>query len=261
LKTALKYLKKIIKEFEKEIKTYKYHKPILSVFATLCIFLIVIMPLYDVYSVEKTPYMQPTTREVLGNESYGFVIKEGPYGNSTSKVKVAYIVGQHPREHFAHEATVENVKEQSPNFRYCYYLYYINVTSYTDDFAVGRMNGQILSNSYVVPDITKENFDFAVDVHGTDGEYSKRVFLFTPLEKGTSLDIAFTLTNIVDGVPYYHAPNPSSTEFTTIPLINNGIPAIVYESFTAQPYDNIKKQDKKFVLGVDNLNFYPNPCY
>ena len=31
------------------------------------------------------------------------------------------------------------------------------------------MNGQILSNSYVVPDITKENFDFAVDVHGTDG--------------------------------------------------------------------------------------------
>lgn len=33
---------------------------------------------------------------VLGNTSYGSVAKEGPYGNSSSHVKIAYIVGVHP---------------------------------------------------------------------------------------------------------------------------------------------------------------------
>lgn len=260
MKRKLNYLENLVKKLKNDIKSHKHHKSILGMFTVFCLFFIVIIPLYNIYSVE-TSHLQPTTRDVLGNESYGFVVKEGPYGNSTSPVKIAYIIGQHPREHFAHKAVAENVKEQSPNFKYCYYLYYINVTSYSDDFDIGRMNGQILSNNYVVPDITKENFDFAVDVHGTDGEYSTRVFLFTPIEKGTSLDVALELTNIVDGVPYYQAPTSSSPEFTTIPLINNGIPTIVYESFTAQPYNTIKKQDKKFILGVDKLNFKPNPCY
>jgi len=256
-----KALKSLIDKFKHKIQTHKHHKLILGVFTSFCLFIIVIMPIYNVYSVEETPYMQPVAREVLGNESYGCVIKEGPYGNSTSPVKVAYIVGQHPREYYAHKAVVENVKEQSPILKNCYYLYYINVTSNSHDFTIGRMNGQILANKYVVPDIATDNFYFAVDVHGTDGEYSKKVFLFTPIERGASLDIAYKLTNVVDGVPYFVAPNPSSTEYTTIPLINKGVPAIIYESFTGQPYNFIKEQNKEFISGVDNLNLKPNPCY
>lgn len=261
MKAKFKALKSLIDKFKHKIQTHKHHKLILGVFTSFCLFLIVIMPIYNVYSVEETPYIQPVTRDILGNESYGFVVKEGPYGNSTSPVKVAYIVGQHPREHYAHEAVVENVKEKSTDFKNCYYLYYINVTSYSDDFSIGRMNGQLLSNKYVVPDVAREKFDLAIDVHGTDGEYSKKVFLFAPIEEGASLDIAHNITNIINGVPYFVAPNPSSTEFTTIPLINHGVPAIVYESFTNQPYNYIKEQNKEFILGVDNLVLKPNPCY
>lgn len=261
MKAKLKKLNSSIEGFIKKIKTHRHHKLILGITAMFCLFLVVILPIYNVYSVEETPYSQQVTREVLGNESYGSVVKEGPYGNSTSPVKVAYIVGQHPREHYAHEAVVENVKEQSKSLKNCYYLYYINVTSNTHDYSIGRMNGQILANKYVVPDVASENFYFAVDVHGTDGEYSKRVFLFTPIERGASLDIANKLTKLVDGVPYFNAPNPSSTEYTTIPLINKGVPAIVYESFTGQSYNFIKEENKEFILGVDNLNLKPNPCY
>ncbi len=251
----------LIGEFKNKMKPHEHRKPIIGVFSLFCLFFIVIMLVYNVYSVEEAPYKPSVTREVLGNESYGFVVKEGPYGNYTSPDKVAYIVGQHPREGSTHKAVVENVKEKSSDLKKCYYIYYINVTSYSHDFAIGRMNGQILSNKYVVPDVAREKFDLAIDVHGTDGSYSKRVFLFTPIEEGVSLDIAYNLSNILDGVPYHNVPNPSSPIFTTIPLIEQGVPAIVYESFTAQPYNLIKEQDRQFVFGVDKLNLEPNPCY
>jgi hypothetical protein len=123
------------------------------------------------------------------------------------------------------------------------------------------MNGQILANRYVVPNIASENFRLAVDVHGTDGEYSKRVFLFTPIQQGSSLEIAYNLTNTLKGVPYYYPPTASSPTYTTMPFIKKGVPSIVYESFKDQAYEAVKKQDKEFVLGVDNLNLNVNRCY
>jgi len=260
LKSKFKILERNIKNLINKIKDHPHHQLILGMVTIFCLFLIMI-PIYNVYSAEEPTTTQPVVREVLGNESYGSVTKEGPYGNSSSPVKVAYIVGQHPREYEAHKAVAENVKEKSDSLKYCYYLYYINVTQFASDFSKGRMNGQLLSNEYVVSDIAQENFCLAVDVHGTDGEYCKKVFLFAPIPKGCSLDIAYNLTSTMEGVPYYTAPNPSSTAYTTVPLIKKGVPAIVYESFTDQSYNLIKEQDKRFILGVDNLNLGPNSCY
>lgn len=219
------------------------------------------IPIYNVYSAEEPTGTIPITQVSLGNESYGNVIKEGPYGNTNSPVKVAYILGEHPREYPAHRAVSEIIKEDSSSLKYCYYLYYINVTQYASDFSKGRMNGQLLSNEYVVPDIAQGNFCLAVDVHGTDGAYPKKVFVFTTDQKGASLDIAYNITNTIEGVPYYNAPNPSSTTYTITPLIKKGVPAIVYESFTDQPYNLVKEQNRKFVSGVDNLNLGANSCY
>jgi len=261
LKDKLDGFKEKILGLKKKIQSHENHKVFLGIFAFAVLFLVILFPIYNVYSAEEPPTTTPTTQESLGNESYGSVIKEGPYGNSSSPVKVAYVLGEHPREHPAHKTVAENIKEQSESMKYCYYLYYINVTQYASDFTKGRMNGQLLSNKYVVPDVAQEKFALAVDVHGTDGAYSKKVFLFTPIQRGSSMDIAYNLTNTLEGVPYYNAPNPSSTTYTTIPLIKKGVPAIVYESFTDQSYNLIKEQNKKFVLGVDNLNLDPNPCY
>ena len=259
MKSKFKILKNKMEDLKNKIMDHPHHKPILGTVTIFCLFLIMI-PIYNVYSAEEST-SQPLVQEVLGKESYGSVMKEGPYGNSSSPVKVAYIVGQHPREYKAHKSVAENVKEKSDSLKYCYYLYHINVTQFPSDFSKGRMNGQLLSNKYVVSDIARENFCLAVDVHGTDGEYSKRVFLFTPIPKGCSLDIAHNLTSSIEGVPYYTAPTPSSTVYTTVPLIKKGIPSIIYESFTDQPYNLIKEQNEKFVLGVDNLNLDLNPCY
>lgn len=260
MKSKFKILEQKMGDLKNKIKDHPHHHLILGIVTIFCLFLVMV-PIYNVYSAEEPAARPPAVQEVLGNESYGSVIKEGPYGNSSSPVKVAYIVGQHPREYEAHKSVAENVKEKSDSLKYCYYLYHVNVTQFSSDFSKGRMNGQLLSNKYVVSDIARENFCLAVDVHGTDGEYSKKVFLFTPVPKGCSLDIAYNLSSTVEGVPYYTAPNPSSTVYTTVPLIKKGVPSIVYESFTDQPYSLIKEQNKKFVLGVDNLNLGPNPCY
>jgi hypothetical protein len=260
LKDKLEKLQSELILLGKKITSHKHHKLVLAISAIFCLFLAVFIPIYNVYSAEEPPLILPVTSEVLGTESYGSVVKEGPYGNFSSSVKVAYILGEHPREWVAHKAVAEDVKENTGSLKYCYYLYYVNVTQYSNDYSKGRMNGQLLSNKYVVPDIASGDFRLAVDIHGTDGEYSKKVFLFTPIQQGISLEIAYNLTNTLSGVPYYYPPNPTSPTYTTIPLIKQGVPAIVYESFKDLPYNLVKEQDKDFVLGVDNLKLQPNPC-
>lgn len=260
MRAKFKSLEENFKILERKITSQKHHKLFLSIFTIISLFLVIIIPIYNVYSAEEPPTTKPITQEVLGNTSTGTVIKEGPYGDSNSQVKVAYILGQHPRENISHRSVEENVKENSDSLKYCYYLYYINVTDGASNFWKGRMNGQLLSNNYVVPDIARGKFRLAVDVHGTDGYYPENLFIFTPIEKGSSLDIAQNLTNTT-GFVYYYPFTHTSPDYTTIPLIKKGIPSIVYESFKKQPYNLIKEQDKKFVLSVDNLNFASNPCY
>ena len=53
------------------------------------------------------------TSQVLGNSSLGTVTREGPYGNTSSTYKVAYILGQHPRESRSHKAVKEAVINNS----------------------------------------------------------------------------------------------------------------------------------------------------
>ncbi|MGF7117726.1 hypothetical protein [Methanobacterium oryzae] len=54
---------------------------------------------------------------VLGTNEYGKVIKEGPYGNINSPVKVAYIVGVHPLESNSHKAAIESLKSQEGSLK------------------------------------------------------------------------------------------------------------------------------------------------
>ncbi len=257
----MKILERKIEGLKRKITTHKHHKPILGILVLFCLFFVVVIPLYNVYSVEDSTVTQPVTHEVLGSESYGSVVKEGPYGNSSSPVKVAYILGEHPREWVAHKAVKEDIKENSDSLKYCYYLYIINVTQNANDFSSGRLNGQLLANKYVVDDIASGGFRLAIDVHGTDGEYAKKVFLFAPVQDESSLEIAYNLSHTLEGIPYYAPPTATSPSYTTTPLIKKGVPSIVYESFKDQPYHKVKEDNKKFIFGVDNLKLKANGCY
>lgn len=158
------------------------------------------------------------TPQLLGNNSLGTVTREGPYGNISSSYKVAYILGQHPRESRSHKAVAEAVKNNSDSLRYFYYLYYINVTLDTYEFDIGRLNGQKLSKEFVVPDINQGNFTLAVDVHASNGASFDQPYVFVPIDNDTSLNMARNLTSSIKWLYYYELPDYSSPYYTTIPL-------------------------------------------
>lgn len=189
----------------------------------------------------------------LGSRIYGKVVKEGPYGNKNSPVKVAYIVGVHPLESSVHKAAAASIKSRDSSLKKCYYIYRVIVTQDADDYDKGRMNGQLLANSFAVPDIKSSGFQLAVDVHSNRGNYEEKRFVFAPVEGSSSESIA---RSVKDGIPgfVYHSPfSQTSPKYVTIPLINAGIPAIIFETYMYEPYSTTKNYVDKLVLAVDDV--------
>ena len=191
--------------------------------------------------------------KVLGNESYGTVVREGPYGNTTSNVKIAYIVGVHPKEANAHRAITETIKNQSKSLKYCYYIYKVNVTEDADNYNKGRNNGQVLARDYAVPDIVKNDFQLAVDVHSNVGNWKENRFIFTPAEKEGSKETAVKIKAELPWLTYYVPPNPTSTQYVTVPLIDGGVPSVLYETYAREPYGTTLEHAEEFVSVVDGL--------
>lgn len=190
----------------------------------------------------------------LGSTDYGNVVKEGPYGNVDSPIKIAYIVGVHPRESNAHKAVVESIRSVK-SLKYCYYLYKVNVTVDADDYSKGRMNGQLLAQKYVVPDIISNHFKLAIDVHSNAGNYNETLFVFSPVENSSATSIAQNISNQLSWLKYYTPPDPTSPSYVTTPLNQAGIPAIVYETYDYDPYDTIKEHAVEFINKVDQITF------
>jgi hypothetical protein len=243
-------------EFNSDLKSrftkIKFRWPIL---VTLIILIVLILawPSPIANSSQESTAKVAATQQVLGNSSLGYVTKEGPYGNTSSSYKVAYILGQHPRESRSHKAVREAVQNNSDSLRYCYYLYSINVTQNTYDFDEGRQNGQNLSYQYIVPDINQGNFSLAVDVHASNGASFDKPYVFVPIDNDNSLAIAKNLTSSIKWLYYYELPDYSSPYYTTIPLIRNGTPSIIFEAY-AEPSSIIGPQCLEFVMGVDQLD-------
>ena len=190
---------------------------------------------------------------VLGSNELGSVVKEGPYGNERSPVKIAYITGVHPLEHESHQAVVESIEAKNKSLNYCYYVYKINVTKDASDYDKGRMNGQLLANQYVVPDIKSNDFQLAVDVHSNRGNYQEKRFIFAPSGGANSKAIALKVKDQIPWMVYYNPPSQTSPPYVTIPLIKAGIPAVVYETYINDPYAFTRSHAGEFIRAVDNL--------
>ena len=231
------------------------NKTILLTIALFFLFIATATVSFNLYPSKTTLNSNSTNIEVLGSTSYGNVINEGPFGNTNSKVKIAYIVGVHPLESDAHQAMVDSITEHNNTLKYCYYIYRVNVTENADDYNIGRMNGQLLGNKFVIPDIENQNFQLAIDVHSNVGNWAENRFLFAPVNGSKAETIGMNIKSKLPWLAYYVPPNPTSTVYVTTPLINAGIPAIVYETYHNDSSETIKNHADEFLLTVDNLIF------
>ena len=206
----------------------------------------------DNNNIEKTSV--PST--FIGSNSIGSVYKEGPYGNENSDVKIGIILGVHPREQGAHRLMEQALKERSKKLNCSYYLYKINVSADSTNFEQSRMNGQLLAQEFVVPDMIENNITFAVDSHYSNGHWGVSRFIFTPRENNTlSNQLAHAICNNFEWIDYYTPPDPTSPKYVTEPLNDGGVPAIIYEAYTEDDNNVTLDHDKQIIDYIDNWNF------
>jgi len=229
--------------------------------------LIIILLLFFIASIFLTFYLyNPTTPSnnspisktsfssvTLGATDYGSVIREGPYGNPNSPIKIAYIAGVHPLEYQAHNAIIESLKTHNSTLKACYYIYKVNVTRNAKDYTKGRNNGQTLANQFIVPDIQKQDFNLVIDIHNNQGNYQKRRFLYIPMTSQTSQNTGSHIVKQIKWLTIYNPPNPTSTTYVTIPLIKSGVPSIVYESYMYDSYNTTLAHADQFIAVLDKI--------
>lgn len=200
--------------------------------------------------------IQTAPSTLIGNNSIGTVYKEGPYGDENSNVKIAYILGVHPREQGAHKLMEQALKEKANDLNCSYYLYKINVSADSTDFSQSRYNGQILAQEYAVPDMINNNFTFAVDVHYSNGHWGVPRFIFTPRENNTvSKELGQAICDNFEWMTYYVPPDPTSPYYVTEPLNDGGVSSIVYEAYTEDDNNVTLDHDRQIVDFIDNWNF------
>ena len=186
--------------------------------------------------VSVTPWANintPQGTNVIGSTSYGYVEKY-VYGNQKSNQTIAIIIGVHPQENGIHTAIANALASKSSSLTKRYVLYYVHVTQNTDDYTQSRMNGQLLAQQFVVPNVPKENPMLAVDIHenhGADSGYQYYRFLY--LISNTSITKTYA-NQIISQMPFlviYTPPNHTSPQYVTVPIANKGIPTMIYETY------------------------------
>lgn len=221
---------------------------------------------FSVYLAEYAPKVNPIhessyepikSPKILGSTDYGYVVRVGPYGNKSSQVKVAYIIGVHPLEYISHWAILLEMFSHENSLKYCYYIYMIKVTRNASDYDDGRINGQLLAYNFVLPDIMNKNMHLVVDIHSNRGVYKEKRFISIPVNDKISESIAFQIINKVSWLVFYVPPTekgPTSGPYVTIPLIKSGIPSFVYETYMYEPYETTKKHADDFINAVDQAS-------
>jgi len=154
---------------------------------------------------------------VIGRTTYGLVVREGPYGNPTSPDKVVFIVGVHPLESQSHNAIIEAIRALNGSLNKCYYIYRVNVTKDASDYEKGRINGELLANQYVVPEVKRMLPRLVIDAHSNRGTYPAKRFLFVPYNSTEAKRIANMIKDKASWLTIYNPPTSTSATYVTIP--------------------------------------------
>ena len=196
--------------------------------------------------------------ELIGKNDLGSVYIHGPFGNLDSNIKIAYLIGMHPLESKSHRALYEELTS-CENLNYCYYLYNIEVDN-PESESEGRLEGQLLAQEFVRPEIINNKYDLFLDIHSNrgsrgPGEYEITNFVFAPGFDERSTEFVNELINLIDGVVYYEPEFRSSPSFITEPTAEAGIPTVVYECYSYEPMEVSRKLASELINCVDNLIF------
>ena len=206
-----------------------------------------------------TDQVNGLTTTLLGSDDKGKVELIGTFGNPNSNTKIAYVIGQHPLESQVHNVLYDLMKNNKNSLKYSYYIYKITVTKNPNDYSEGRMNGQLLAQSYVLPHILKNNYNLVIDVHSNQGlvggNYEKTQFIFAPLNHITSKQIADNLISQIPGLSYYYPASQTSPPFLTEPLVKAGTPTIIFETYRDESIDVTNSLVNQLITKVDNYNF------
>lgn len=196
--------------------------------------------------------------ELLGENELGSIHLHGPFGNISSKIKIAYLIGMHPLESKSHRALFEKLTGKE-DLKYCYYLYNINVADKQSE-SEGRDEGQLLAQEFVKDDIIDRNFDLFLDVHSNrgshgPGDYKITNFVFAPGFDEPSSEYMNEIIDSIDEIVYYAPEFRSSPPFITEPTAKAGIPTLVYECYSYEPFLLTCNLAEKLIACVENLKF------
>lgn len=210
------------------------------------------------YTTSFSTVNMPTV--IIGSNSKGSVQRIGPFGTGTNKVAV--IIGVHPQEGPVHMAMLNALYAMSSSLTNLkIYVYKVVVNpQYTSDYTISRATGQDLAKQYIVPRIDS-TYKLAIDTHGNRGYYylNKTLqadFIFAPSNGALSKSYANKIINNSSGVlKYYAVPEGTSPKYVTIPIANNGIPAVVLELYRNIPNYKTALYYKcvKILLGLNKV--------
>lgn len=195
--------------------------------------------------------------KILGMDEYGYVVREGPYGNQSATITIAYILGVHPMEYKSHWAIKEALMERKYTLAYNYYIYEVGVLRDRYDYDLGRTHGQELALNYVVPDVVNGGFDLVIDIHSNRGDYSEKRFIAVPVSDPDSMNVAVQIVDKLPWLKFYippAGPGPTSGPYVSIPLIRSGTPTLVYETYRHDKYDLVARQAFNLVDVVDEIS-------
>jgi len=206
------------------------------------------------YGFNANSSSDKNSKIILGNKSYGYAEKE-VYGNPESNETIVLITGVHPRESGFHNATAAALKDKSSKLHKKYILYKIHVTRSPMHFTIGRMNGQLIANKIVVPDVIKVRPELVVDVHedlGDEVGYKYYRFIY-PISKDN--ETINYINNITQKISYLkrYSPGGSSPLYVTKPIARKGIHAIVYETYKYDSYERKYSDACHFIDVLDQL--------
>ena len=198
--------------------------------------------------------------ELIGKNDLGTVHLHGPFGNEESDIKIAYLIGMHPLESKAHRGLFDTILDKNDSLNYCYYIYNINVAGELDEETEGRMDGQLLAQEFAAPHIIENDYDFFADIHSNKGlkgpgTYKKTNFVFAPGFDDESTNILNVLLEKISELVYYAPEYRTSPPYITIPVVESGIPTIVYETYSYEPMERTYELSEKLVKAIDNLKF------
>ncbi|MBE6499703.1 MAG: adhesin [Methanobrevibacter thaueri] len=208
----------------------------------------------DKAQIDSTKY----NSKLLGENDKGNVYIHAPLGNIESEIKIAYLIGMHPLESKSHRALFEKLNSNK-NLKYTYYIYNINVKDKNSQ-SEGRLEGQLLAQEFVAPDIINQKYDLFIDIHSNrgsmgPGDYKITNFVFAPGFDDKSSKYMNNILNEFNEIVYYAPEFRSSPPFITEPTSKAGIPTIVYECYSYEPMNTTYDLAEKLINIVDDLKF------